>query len=134
MLVRDVFVAKVLCQLVHLLEAADDQPLQVQLVGDPEVDVLVEVVRMRDEGIREAAAVAGLQDRRLHLDKAFFVEVRPDLGHHARAEHRLAPRLVVHQQVEVPAAVALLDVGYAVEGVRKRRADLREQLERAHRE
>ena len=38
--------------------------------------------------------------------------------------------LLVHQQVEVALAVALLDVGEAVERVGQRRADAREQLER----
>src|SRR5207244_6595402 len=46
-------------------------------------------------------------------------------------EDRVAPRALVHQQVEVAAAVALLDVRDAVERVRERRADLRKELEPA---
>ena len=81
----DALVAKVLRELVHLLEPADDQALEVQLVGDPEVDVLVEVIGVRHERLRERAAVARLQDRRLDLDETFTVEIRADLRQHPRA-------------------------------------------------
>ena len=60
-------VAELLAHLEHLLHAADDQPLQVQLGGDPEVEI--QVVRV-DVGLERAgvgAAVDELQDRRLHL-------------------------------------------------------------------
>ena len=43
-LVRDALVAKVLADLVDPLEAPDDQPLQVQLGGDTQVEVGVELV------------------------------------------------------------------------------------------
>src|SRR5205823_5493004 len=82
-------------------EAADDEPLEVQLVGDPQVELLVEQARAGGERLREAAAVAGLQDRRLDLDEALAVEIGADLGDHAGAHDRLAPRVLVHQQVEV---------------------------------
>ena len=45
------------------------------------------------------------------------------------AQEEVGAGLLVHQQVEVAAAVALLDVGQAVEGVGQRRADRGEQLE-----
>ena len=48
----------------------------------------------------------------------------------ARADERVLARLLVHQQVEVALAVALLDVGEPVERVGQRRADAREHLER----
>ena len=129
-LVRVALVAEVLRQLVHLLQPADDQPLQVELVRDSQIEILVEQVRVRHERLGEPAAVARLQDRRLHLDEALAVEVAANRGHHACAEDGLAPRLLVHQQDEVPAPVARLDVGDAVEGVRERRADAREDLDR----
>src|SRR5581483_7177901 len=63
------------------------------------------------------------------LHEARGVEEAPDRGDHARAELEVAARLLVHEQVEVAAAVALLDVGEAVERVRQRCADPCEQLE-----
>jgi hypothetical protein len=89
---------------------------------------------VRDERLGEPAAVPRLEDRRLDLDEAVLVEVAADRGHDARPEQEVGARLLVHQQVEVAAPVALLDVGQAVEGIGERRADLREQLELADRE
>ena len=128
-LVRDALVTEVLADLVDALEPADDQPLQVELGRDPEIEVLLEVVPVRDERRREGAAVARLQDRCLDLDEAVGVEVPADRRDDAAAQKEVRARLLVHQQVEVALSVPQLDVGEAVEGVRQRRAVLREQLE-----
>ena len=130
-LVRDRLVAEVLAQLVDLLEPADDQPLEVELVRDPQVEVGVELVRVRHERLGEAAAVARLQDRRLDLEEALAVEVGAHGGDDLRPRGRQLARLVVHQQVEVALPVARLAVGDAVEGVGQRLADLRQQLDLA---
>jgi hypothetical protein len=84
---------------------------------------------MRDERLRERAAVAGLQDRGLDLDEPFAVEVGADRSDHPRADDRVAPRVLVHEQVEVSLAVAHLRIGDAVERVRQRAADLAEEDE-----
>jgi hypothetical protein len=131
-LVRHALVAEVLAELVHALEPADDEALQVQLRRDPQVQRLVELVVMRRERARERASVPRLQDRRLDLDEAVLVEGATDRAHHPRPQEEVGPRLLVHQQVEVPAPVALLDVGEAVEGVGQRRADPRERLQPGH--
>ena len=78
MLERDALVAEVLADLVDALEAADDQALEVELGGDPQVERLVELVVVRRERPRERAAVARLQDRRLDLDEAVLVERAAD--------------------------------------------------------
>src|SRR5207237_5458560 len=108
----------------------DDQALEVELIGNAKVEVLVELVRVGDERLREAAAVARLQNRRLDLDKPLAVEVCADLLDDARARLGQLARVLAHQQVEVALAVAGLDVGDAVERVRQGPADLCEQLER----
>ena len=133
-LVGDALVAEVLAELVDALEAADDQALEVELGGDPQVEVGIELVRVRHERAGERAAVTRLEDRGLDLDEALVVERAADRRDHPRAEHEVAARLLVHEQVEVAAPVALLDVGQAVEGVGKRRPDPCEQLERVDRE
>ena len=74
-LVRDALVAEVLADLVHALEASDDQPLEVELGRDAEIEIRVELVRVRDERVRESAPIAGLQNGRLDLDEALAVEV-----------------------------------------------------------
>ena len=85
-------------------------------------------------GSAKAAAVAWLEDRRLDLEEASRVEVAADRGDHARADLEVGSRLLVHEQVEVAAPVALLDVGQAVKGVGERRLDLGQQLQVVHRE
>src|SRR6185312_1107059 len=116
--------------LVDLLEPADDQPLEIELTAsDAEIDVLVELVRVGRERTGERAAVVGLQRRGLDFEEPVGVEVVADRLDHARTEDEVGPRLLVHQQVEIAAPVALLDVGQPVERVGERRADAREDLE-----
>ena len=119
-LVRDALVAEVLADLVHALEPADDQALEVELGGDAEIEVGVQLVRVRHERVRERAAVARLQDRCLDLDEALGVEVAPDRRHDLRAQEEELARLRVHEQVEVALAVARLRVREPVERVGER--------------
>src|SRR4051794_23820813 len=125
MLERDSLVAEVLADLVDLLEPPDDQPLEVELRRDAQVAILVEGVVVRDERLRERTAVAWLEDGCLHLDEAPLVEKAADRRNRARAKQRFVARLLVHQQVEVPLAIAQLDVGQTVERVGQRRRDAR---------
>ena len=117
-------VAEVLADLVDALEAADDQALEVELGRDPEVEVLFEVVPPASRTAARSASVARLQHRCLDLDEARRVQWRRIAANDAAAEEEVGARLLVHQQVEVALAVAQLDVGEAVEGVRQRRAVL----------
>ena len=126
---RDALVAEVLADLVDALEAADDQPLEVELGRDAQVQLLVELVVVGGEGSCEGSAVTRLQDRRLDLHEAVRVEVAADGGDDARAQEEVARATLVHQQVEVAAPIARLGVGEAVEGVRQRPLVLRQQDE-----
>ena len=128
-LVRHALVAEVLADLVDLLEPTDDQPLEIELGRDAQVEILVEHVVVRDERLGERPAVARLEDRRLDLDEALAVQIAANRRDDPRPQHEVAPHLLVHQQVEVALAVALLDVGQAVEGVRERRAVARQEHE-----
>ena len=71
-------VPEVLADLVHPLEPADDQPLQIELRRDAQVEVAVQRVVMRDEGPRRRAARQVGEHRRLDLDEAAVVEEAPD--------------------------------------------------------
>ena len=67
------------------------QPLEVELRGDPQVELAVELVVVGDERPRGRAAVDRLQHRRLDLDEARVVEEAADGGDHLRArDERLA--------------------------------------------
>ncbi len=129
-LVRDALVAEVLADLVDALEPSDDQALQVELGRDPQVEIGVELVRMRHERVREGPTEARLQDGRLDLDEALLVEVAADRRDDARPQQEELARVVVHEQVEVALAVARLPVGDTMERVRERAPVRREHLER----
>ncbi len=126
-LVGDALVAEVLAQLVDAVDAADDQPLQVELGGDPQVEVAVERVVVGDERPRQGAAVERLQDRGLDLDEAALVEPAAHLADGAGAQGEEAAALLVGDQVELALAVAGLDVLEAVELVGRRAQALGEQ-------
>ena len=81
---------------------------------------------MGHERVRKRAAVARLQDRRLHFDEPFGIEVRARGPDHPGPQHRQLTRVLVHEQVQIAAAVPRLDVGDAVEGVGKWTTDLGE--------
>ena len=134
MLERDSLVAEVLADLVDLLEPADDQPLEVELGGDAEIAILVELVVVRHERLGERAAVARLEHGRLDLDEPPLVQDAPDRRDCARAKQRFSARFFVHQEVEVSLAIPQLDVRQAVECVGQRRRDARQHLERVHEE
>ena len=113
------FVAEVAVDLVHALEAADDEALQVQLRCDAQVHVDVERVVMRDERLGHRAARDHLQHRRLDFHEVERVEEAAQVLHDARALAEHLAALVADDQVDVALAVALLDVGEAVPLVRQ---------------
>ena len=119
-LVRDALVAEVLADLVDPLEATDDEPLEVELGRDAQVEVGVELVRASDERVRERPAVARLKNRCLDLHEPFCVEVATYGRDDLRPQEKQLARLLVHEQIEIALAIAGLGVGDAVERVRQR--------------
>ncbi len=117
MLWRHPLVAEELAELVDVLEAADDRPLQVQLGRDPQEEVAVERVVVGLERARRCAAGHPLQDRRFHLDVAALVEVVADRRHDLGPHREDLARALVRHQVELALTVADLGVGDAVEEV-----------------
>ena len=73
---RDPLVPEVAVDLVDALQAADDQPLQVQLRRDAQEELHVERVVMRHERPRQRAAGDRLHHRRLDLEVAAGVQER----------------------------------------------------------
>ena len=108
-------VAEVLADLVDAVDAADDAALEVQLGGDAQVQVPLQLVVMRDERPRQGAAVQRLQHRRLDLDEAARVQEVADRLDDAGALHEHLARRVVDHEVEEALAVARLHVGESVE-------------------
>src|SRR5207302_7152694 len=114
---------------VDLLEPAHDQPLQVQLERDPQVEVQVERVVVGLERPGQAAAWNLLEDRGLNLQKALRVHEPAQSRDDPRAGDEHVADVGVGDQVDVPLPVALLDVLQAVPLLRKWPERLREELE-----
>ncbi len=129
---RHPLVAEELAELVDVLEAADDRPLQVQLGRDPQEEVAVERVVVGLERPRRGAAGQPLQDRRFQLDVAALVHVVADRRQHLGAQLEDLARALVRHQVELALAVAGLGVGDAVEEVGRVAQRLGEQHALAH--
>ena len=125
---RDALVAEVLAELVDAVDPADDAALQIELGGDPQVEVAIERVVVSRERARQRAAVQRLQDRGLDLDEAVLVERPADLGDRRRPQLEALEHLRVGDQVELAVAEAELDVGEARVLVGERAQRLRQRV------
>ena len=114
------FVAEIAVDLEDLLEAADDQALQVKLGGDAQELLHVERVVVGDEGLGRGAAGDRVHHRRLDLEEAVPAHVVADRGDDAAAGEKGEARLLVHDQVDVALAVLHFLIGQAMELVRQR--------------
>jgi len=110
----DALVAELAAQLVHALQTADDEHLEVQLGRDTHVQVHVELVVVRDERLGRRTAGDGVHHGRLDLDEVAAVEEAANVADDLVACDEDVARLVVHDQVEVALAVALLLVTQTV--------------------
>ena len=110
----DALVAIDAAQLVDPLHAADQQPLQVQLQGDPQEQVDIEGVVMRGEGPRGGPAGNGVQRRALDLDKAFARERVADRLHDLRPPQETLPLALRMDQIEIPHPLPQFRVGQAL--------------------
>ena len=107
-------VPEVAPDLVDLLDAPDEQPLEVELQRDPQVQVQVVGVDVGGEGPCVRPAVYPLQDGRLDLEEPAVVELfadrprrcGPDFGHPAR--------LRIDDQVQVALPYPRLRIGEPV--------------------
>ncbi len=106
----DAFVAEVVADLVHALEAAHDQALEVQLVGNAQVERHVERVVVRDEGTRGRATIQRLQHGRFHLQIPEAIEVRSDGAGEHRTRTEQGAHLGVHGEVGVALTCPLFGV------------------------
>ena len=108
------FVPEVLTDFVDALVAPHDQPLQVQLVGNAQVELHVERVVVRDERPGRSAPVHRLQNGRFDLQIAPFVQEPSDRRNHARPLAENLPHLGIDDQIGVPLPVAKFLVRHLV--------------------
>ena len=129
---RNAFVAKIAVDLEHLLQAADDQPLEIELGRDAQIQIGVERVVMRHERPRRGAPGDRVHHRRLDLEVAPCDEELANGLHDLRASHEHTPRLGTGDQVDVTLPVLLLLIGKPVEFLRQRPQRLGEQPQLGH--
>ena len=111
------FVAEVTAELIHTLEASDDEALQIKLVGDTQIERDIQRVVMRDEGARSSTARDRLQYGRIDLDVATLVE---ELAHRIEDLRTLEEDILdmaIDDEVNIALAEAELRIGEAVEGL-----------------
>ena len=111
------FVAEVTAELIHTLEASDDEALQIKLIGDTQIERDIQRVVMRDEGARSSTARDRLQYGRIDLDVATFVE---ELAHRIEDLRTLEEDILdmaIDDEVNIALAEAELRISEAVEGL-----------------
>ena len=108
------FVPEVPRDLVHPFQPPHQEPLQVQLVGDAKEEVHVQGLVVGGEGAREGPAVERLQHRGVHLQEPAVVEGVPERADHPRPHPEDALGVLVHDEIQVAAAVTGLGVAETV--------------------
>ena len=111
------FIAEVTAELIHTLEAPDDETLQIKLVGDTQIERDIQRVVMRDEGARSSTARDRLQDGRIDLDVATLIE---ELAHRIEDLRTLEEDILdmaIDDEVNIALAEAELRISEAVEGL-----------------
>ena len=111
------FVAEVTAELIHTLEAPDDETLQIKFVGDTQIERDIQRVVMRDEGARSSTARDRLQYGRIDLDVATLVE---ELAHRIEDLRTLEEdilNMAIDDEVNIALAEAELRISEAVEGL-----------------
>ena len=108
------FVAEVSAELVHPVEPAHDQPLQVKLVGNPQVERDVQGVVVGDERPRRRATGDALKHRGVHFHPSFGVERFTDFSNDGGTRFEGLFHLRVDDQIHVAHPVPQLGVGEGV--------------------
>src|SRR5438045_1909529 len=99
-----------MADLVHALEAADDESFEIQLVRDPEIQRHVERVVSRHERSGQRAAVLRLQYRRFDFEKIARVEKCAHGCDHSCAPAKQGAHLGMYREIGVALAISLLRI------------------------
>jgi len=108
------FVPEVPGDFEDLLESPDNQSFQVQLGCNTEEQLLVKEVVVGGEWPGIGTPVYRLENGGFELEESVVVEIPADKGYDPAPVPEGLPALLVDDQVDVPLAVALLDIGKSV--------------------
>ena len=126
------FVAEIPVQLVHPLEAAHHEALQIELRRDAQVERHVERVQMRDERPGVRTAVERLQHGGLHFEESPVVQPLAHGLDDLRPLFKSFAHVGIDDEIHVALAVALLLVREAVPFFRERPEGLGKDGEALH--
>src|SRR4029077_2683523 len=87
------FVAEVPPDLKHLLKTADQQPLEIKLQRDPQIELASQSFVLRDKWLRRGAARDRLHHRRFHFDVSPALQETADLRNNPAALEKKIPNL-----------------------------------------
>ena len=113
--------------LVHSLHAADDQPFQIQLQRNAQLQILVQRVEVGFKRARRRTARIGDQHGGFHLHKAALVQKAADGADDAGTFDKGVAHLGVDDQIDIPLTIAGVGVGQTVEFFRQRLQALGQQ-------
>ena len=99
---------------IHTVQAADNQPLQIQLRRNAKIQIHVESVVMGDERARRCASGDRMHHRRFDFDEAAAIEVAAHLRDDAGALDENLAHVSIRDQIEIPLAIAKIHVGEPV--------------------
>src|SRR4029077_8184712 len=111
-------------------ETSHEQPLQVQLQGDPQIQVAVQRVVVGQERTGVAAARDLLQDRGLDVEKPTLLEQPPQRSDDPRPRPKDLADLRVCDEVYVALSVPDFHILQSMPLLRQGTQRLRQQLER----
>src|SRR5207248_8548796 len=103
-------IPEIVTDLVHAIETANDEPFEIKLVGDSEIERHVECVVMRHERTRICAAILRLQYGRLHLDVLELVEKAAHARDHPRARAEQLADFRMDREVHITLTRSLLGI------------------------
>ena len=101
-------------------KASHDQPLEIQLRGNPKVEIHAEGVVMGDERSSRGATGNRLHHRRLDFEEPLFDQKRANAGNDAASGCKNLMHRGIRDQVHVPLPVASLHVRQAMPLFRER--------------
>ncbi len=135
MLCRDPFIPEIAVDLVDAFDASHYQALQIQFRRDPQIQIDVERVVMRDKRTRHRAAIERLHHRSLYFEKSSFIQLPPQRPYDVRSCNEDFANFRICDQVEIALPVTRLDIFETMPFFRKPQHDLRkkEQLLGMHR-
>src|SRR5580658_7871435 len=107
-------VAKIPVDLEDPLDAAHQQPLQIKLRRDPEIQVQVESIVMRDKGPSGRATVDGLEHRSFYFEKSARFQLPPQRGDNLRSRYEDLSGIGIRDQIEIALAIPNFDIFQAM--------------------